>query len=221
MPFIESGEFPVLPRVPVTSFKDARQREYGLYAGLYLFGGETGTGKSVGSIALGAAIGDSSGSTVTFAHANEATGRPMSAKQLMSMIDGCQGSVLIVDSITDLFLTQERPKKGSTTFKGGLTPEHVLLMRQLQTYTYDKRCALVAIVNSSLLPIGDLEGAVEGAIGIVRLTASSGQLTKRDRKRRIHVPIELKQDWIERAFDVLHYDPAEFASGVGYSLVSP
>lgn len=201
MAFIINPDFPVFKRKPLITFEDAAKTPHTFCAGLYVFIGGTGKGKSLSSVALAIAIGDQLALPANYVHCNEATGHMMSAAHLKdTLMPTCSGQLLVVDSVTDLFL--ELKNESGTTFAKGLIPEHIKFVRTLQMKAYEQNVVLIAIVNTDQLPIGTFEGATEGAIQI----AGANLIRKRDRKLRYWADIRLDPAWVKRAATVLNYD---------------
>lgn len=161
------------------------------FAGLYLFAGPTAKGKTLNSLGLGLHLRERG--TVRYIHANEATGSVLTIDELMSILPSRSGSMLIVDSMTLPLMLVQGDKYGS--FQRGLNPGHIEALSRWQHTAYEANVCLVAVLNSDLFPVGDLEGAAEGSIAI----SSFGNLKKRDRGLRQWEDIALTEDDLRKA----------------------
>lgn len=177
-------EYTILPRKKTVNF-ESEGATFQMYAGLYLMYGKTGVGKSIASNAIAMTAGKKN--VAWYAHANEPTGRDMNEVAWLALVENTslqtsagegtpRGALLVVDSINDILIFAQG-KENQPTFPRGLMPAHIELLKKMQAACYEAVVTCIAVINSELFPVSDLEGSAEGKL----VVHSPGVVEKRDR----------------------------------------
>lgn len=189
-----------------------------LSPGLYLMASGTGKGKTVSAMALAVQIfheNDLKDQVYwTVLEPRTPTVNLQLSKKLQDpgtaregMNDIMKGRrIAIVDSLTHVVAglgVGQLGKTSDSTFKGGIQRSWILGVLALEMEAREKRCCLIATVNSDLLPGSEaMEGACEGAITIPRI----GALMIRDRSDRSRRELALDPRAVRSASKLLGYD---------------
>lgn len=182
-------------------------RSIAFYPGLYMCAAATGSGKTANMIALQKQL-ELAKQSSTYTYLNEARSElgfipEGEITRMLSDLDTWPSKLQIADSLTVYFIEIAAKGSKAAAFKGGLIPEYIKTLYEINARVSKGGKTLIATVNSDLFPLEDaLEGMIEGRIDF----SAVWSMVKRDRTLRTWEEIPLSDDAIAAAKSQLKWD---------------
>jgi len=183
------------------SVPGATRVDLSFFPGIYIMPGGTAAGKTLTSVALSLLVSDlCKPKKLIYVCLNEPRGIIIkSLETALFAIIKSDADGFILDSFNFLMYLFAKDSK-SQAFKGGIVPEYHLGLLQWNVDLADNNKFVIAVLNSDLFPIDDLEGAVEGRVTL----KSPFEIGVRDRTNRIVQDISIPHEYRTKAMSLVY-----------------